>query len=244
MWPKVIDAWRRTSAAIPREPGRRAAATTGPTELIGDIVALLDTIGAPKVHLVGHDWGAVAAWGVAAAVPERLATLSTLSVPHPAAFVKAMLTSRQGLASWYIYAFQLPKVPEFVLSRKGGRVWSRVMHTRFRQPRVAAERDVRAMLDTGALTGGVNWYRAAPLVSRRRLSGRIAVPTMFIWSDGDVACLEPGVRDNPSFVSAPYRFETLSGVSHWILDEAPDRTADLLLEWFTEHPVGSRPGVL
>jgi pimeloyl-ACP methyl ester carboxylesterase len=215
-----------------------------PTELIGDIVTLLDAIEAPKVHLVGHDWGAEAAWGVAAAVPERLATLSALSAPHPTAFIKAMLTSRQGLASWYIYAFQLPKLPELMLSRKGGRVWSRVMHTRFRQSRAAAERDTRAMLETGALTGAVNWYRAIPLVKRRTLSSRISVPTMFIWGDGDVLCLEPGARDNQRFVSAPYRFETLAGVSHWIPDEAPDRTADLLLEWFAEHPVGSYPGVL
>jgi pimeloyl-ACP methyl ester carboxylesterase len=213
------------------------------TELVGDVLALLDTIGAPKVHLVGHDWGAAVAWDVAAAAPERLATLSTLSVPHPAAYVKAILTSRQGLASWYFYAFQLPKLPELLLSRRNYAGMSRAMRKLTSQSRDHAERDARAMAETGALTGALNWYRAILFRKPTALSRQISVPTMFIWSDGDTACLEPGARDNARFVTADYRFEILRDVTHWIPDDEPDRVADLLLEWFAQHPVGSRPGV-
>ena len=84
-------------------------------ELVGDLGALIDASGARQVHLVGHDWGAAVAWAAAAEMPERLATVSPVSVPHPAAFLKSFVTSRQGLASWYMYFFQLPRVPEWLM---------------------------------------------------------------------------------------------------------------------------------
>jgi pimeloyl-ACP methyl ester carboxylesterase len=79
------------------------------SELVADVCALIDATGARRVHLVGHDWGAAVAWIVAASAPERLATLTALSVPHPAGFQKAVVTSRQGLASWYMFFFQCPE---------------------------------------------------------------------------------------------------------------------------------------
>ena len=89
-------------------------------ELVEDVRALIDASGAQRVHLVGHDWGATVAWAVAAEMPERIASLTTLSVPHPAAFLKAIATSRQALASWYMYFFQLPRIPErYFLGREG-----------------------------------------------------------------------------------------------------------------------------
>jgi pimeloyl-ACP methyl ester carboxylesterase len=65
---------------------------------------------------------------------------------------------------------------------------------------------------------------------------KVTVPTMFIWSDGDIALREKGARLTGDYVLGEYRFEVLKGVSHWILDEQPDRTADLLLDWFAAHP--------
>src|ERR1700747_419052 len=89
-------------------------------ELVGDVGALIDASGARRVHLVGHDWGAAVAWAAAAAMPERLATVSPISVPHPAAFLNSFVTSRPGLASWYMYFFQLPRIPEWLLLRRKG----------------------------------------------------------------------------------------------------------------------------
>jgi pimeloyl-ACP methyl ester carboxylesterase len=209
------------------------------SELVGDVVALLDEIGAPKVHLVGHDWGAMVAWGVAAAVPERLATLTTMSAPHPSAFVKAILTSRQGLASWYMYAFQVPKLPELVLARKGGAGGAAVLQRVADQSKEAATRDIREMVDTGALTGAINWYRGLVFTKPASLRGRVSVPTMFVWSDGDTACLEPGARDCARFVTGEYRFEILQSVSHWMLDDVPDQVANLLLGWLSSHRIAT-----
>ena len=205
-------------------------------ELVADIGALIDASGAERVHLVGHDWGAAVAWGVAAALPERLATVSPVSVPHPGAFMKSLLTSRQGLSSWYMGLFQVPRLPEWLLTRDGGTRAAGFLR-RSGQDAAAAQRDARAMTEPGALTGGLNWYRALPFSDPRTTGARITVPTMYIWSDHDVALRAKAAHDTARYVEAPYRFEILPGVSHWIPDTEPDRLADLLLGWFAEHRV-------
>lgn len=207
-------------------------------ELVEDVRALIDASGARRVHLVGHDWGATVAWAVAAQLPERLASLSALSVPHPAAFLKALMTSRQAMASWYMYVFQLPLIPErYLLDKVGGATrLSSSMQSRGDQPAAAADRDARAMAEPGALTAALNWYRAIPFSLSRDVGKKIAVPTMYVWSDGDVGVLAKGARDCGDYVSGEYRFVTLRG-SHWLLDEQPDAVADLLLEWLAAHPV-------
>ncbi|MCZ8382098.1 alpha/beta fold hydrolase [Mycobacterium sp. CPCC 205372] len=206
------------------------------TELIADVGALIDASGADKVHVVGHDWGAAVAWGVASEYPDRLATVSPVSVPHPAAFLKSMPTSKQGLASWYMYVFQLPWLPEFLLTRNGGAMSTKSLQ-RIGQTREAAERDTRAMLEPGAMTAGLNWYRAMPLTDLRRAGGKITVPTMYVWSDNDAALLPKAAYETERYVAADYRFEVMPGVSHWIPEEKADELSDLLLEWFAAHPI-------
>ena len=206
------------------------------SELVDDVAALIDASGAQKVHLVGHDWGAAVAWGVAAEYPDRLATVCPVSVPHPAALLKAMPTSRQGLASWYMYLFQLPKVPELLLKSRGGAVARKTL-VRAGQTKALAERDVRAMIDNDALTAGLNWYRAMPFTDLRATGGKITVPTLYVWSDEDAALTAKPAYETERYVSADYRFEIMPGVSHWIPEEKPDELVALLLEWFAAHPL-------
>lgn len=205
--------------------------------LAGDVIALIDELGVEKVHLVGHDWGAAVAWGVAALAPERLETLSALSVPHPAAFFQALTTSRQGLASWYMYFFQLPKLPERALNRGGGRGFARMIGEYSGQSPEAVARDYAHMVSSGALTAALNWYRAIPFNKPGLIKSRIGVPTLYIWSDGDKALLEKGALATGRHVAGEYRFEVVRGASHWMPDECPDRIADLLLDWFGGHPI-------
>jgi pimeloyl-ACP methyl ester carboxylesterase len=207
-------------------------------ELVEDVRALIDASGASRVHLVRHDWGAAVCWGVAAQLPDRVATVSPLSVPHPAAFLKALMTSRQGLASWYMYAFQLARLPElFILGRQGNTARLAKVLRSSGQSAEAADRDARAMAEPGALTAALNWYRAMPLSDMRSAMGKISVPTLYVWSDGDTAVLSKAARNCGRYVTGEYRYEVLHGVSHWIPDERPDAIADLLLEWFATHPI-------
>jgi len=206
-------------------------------ELAEDVRALIDASGAQRVHLVGYDFGAGVAWASAAEMPERLASLVTMSAPHPAAFLKALATSRQAFASWHIYFFQLPRIPERVLLGRRGTetVMSKMLQSDKQTPE-AANRDAGAMAEPGVLTAMLNWYRAIPLSDVRRVRHKVTVPTMYVWSNGDTALLEKGARGCGRYVSGEYRFEILHG-THWMLDEQPGAVADLLLEWFATHPI-------
>ena len=203
-------------------------------ELVGDLGALIDASGAQQVHLVGHDWGAAVAWAAAAEMPERLKTVSPVSVPHPAAFLKSFLNSRQGLASWYMYFFQLPRVPEWSMKWRNGAMMSKLLQQAGQTPASAA-RDAQAMRKPGALTAAINWYRAMPLSNPRAINQKVTVPTLYVWSDGDTALMPKSAHNTGRYVAGEYRFEIMPGVSHWIPDEEPDKLADLLLEWFAAH---------
>ena len=203
-------------------------------ELVGDLGALIDASGAQQVHLVGHDWGAAVAWAAAAEMPQRLKTVSPVSVPHPAAFIKSFLNSRQGLASYYMYLFQLPRIPEWTMLRRNGSFMSKSLRQAGQTPAVA-ERDAQAMLEPGALTAAINWYRAIPLSKPRSITQKVSVPTLYVWSDGDIALMPKSAHNTARYVDGEYRFEIMRGVSHWIPDEQPDQLADLLLEWFAAH---------
>jgi pimeloyl-ACP methyl ester carboxylesterase len=191
-------------------------------ELVGDLGALIDASGARQVHLVGHDWGAAVAWAAAAEMPERLATVSPISVPHPAAFLKSFVTSRQGLASWYMYFFQLPRIPEWLLMRRNGAIASDSLRRGGLIP-AAVERDVNAMREPGAMRAAINQ--------------KVSVPTLYVWSDEDIALMPKAAHDTARYATGEYRFEIMPGVSHWIPDEQPDKLADLLLDWFGAHPL-------
>ncbi|MEH6821082.1 MAG: alpha/beta fold hydrolase [Dietzia psychralcaliphila] len=210
----VLD--QRGYCATARPRGRRAYRLP---ELVGDVIALLDSADIPAAHVVGHDWGAAVAWGVAAAHPDRVRSLTAVSVPHPAAFLRAMIVSDQLLRSWYIGLFQLPWLPERLLTSRGNRPERALagmgmtpeMIGRFRTEMVAA----------GAVPGGLGWYRAVPFASPKKATARVRVPTTFVWSDHDPALGRGGAERTAHYVDADYRFVEMSGVSHWIPEERP-----------------------
>lgn len=209
------------------------------SELVEDLRVLIDRSGTARVHLVGHDFGALVTWFAAAQLSDRLATASALSTPHPVGSFRALFTSRQGLASWYVMVFQLPFIPEriFVGSRGGADGLSRFLKARG-QTLEFAERDAKAMAAPGAFTAAVNWYRAMPLNRFVRLMRtKIVVPVMHVFSDGDAFLTLQGAQASGRSVSGEYRFATLRGVSHWMLDESPGAVTELLLDWFDAHPI-------
>lgn len=208
------------------------------SELVEDVRTLINWSGAQRVHLVGHDCGALVTWFAAAQMPARLVTASTLSTPHPIGGLKALVTSRQVIASWYVYVFQLPLIPErvFVGSRGTATGLSKFLRAHGQTPE-RAERDARAMAAPGAFTAAINWYRALPLNGFLRLMrAKITVPTMHVFSDGDTFLSMKGAQASGRGVGTEYHFEVLHGVSHWMLDEDPGAVADLLLGWFAAHP--------
>jgi pimeloyl-ACP methyl ester carboxylesterase len=206
-----------------RPEGRAAYRLRG---LVDDVLALLDAAGLQNAHVVGHDWGGVVAWALAAWHPWRVRTLTALSVPHPAAMTQAMVHSDQALRSSYIGFFQLPLVPEGVLLAGRGAVLRRVL----RQgglPEDRVDEYVDRMREPRALTAALNWYRALPLGARTPV-GVVRVPTLHVWGAADAFLGRAATEASREFVDAPYALEVLEDVNHWIPELAAERAAELI----------------
>jgi pimeloyl-ACP methyl ester carboxylesterase len=229
--PVLHGAGLRTLAPDQRgySPGARPAgrAAYRLRETTRDVLALLDAAGLESAHVVGHDWGGVVGWALGAWHPDRVRTLTALSVPHPAAMARALVTSDQGLRSYYMALFQLPVVPErLLLAGKGAAL--RTVLQRGGLPDEAVDRYVERMREPGALTAALGWYRALPLGARDAI-GRVPVPTLHVWSTGDAFLGRAATEATRRYVTGPYRLEVLEGVPHWIPELAAERTGELVV---------------
>jgi pimeloyl-ACP methyl ester carboxylesterase len=221
-----------------RPPGRRAYALD---RLAGDVVALADAAGAGKVHVVGHDLGAVVAWCLAAWHPELLFSVTSLGTPHGQAFLRSLVSSTQALQSWYIFFFQLPGLPELGFTGVGRPIVRRILR-RSGLGDAHLDRYLSALAQPGAATAALNWYRAFPFLSPRRL-GPVGVPALYVYPTEDHFLGRKAADLTVRAVRGPLRYEVLDGVSHWIPEEVPGAVAALILEHVRTHGVrGSRGG--
>lgn len=220
---------QRGHAPRARPRGRRAYAVK---EFALDAIAVATAAtrdqGAGKVHLVGHDWGAATAWVAATLAPEKVATLTALSVPHPEAFARSWFTSGQLLKSWYMFAFNVPGLPERLAARPGGLVDRGLLDAGMTPEEVARFR--REVVEDGALSGGLGWYRAMFVLDRSLVGRRVTVPTTLVWSDGDTAVTRAPVEASERYVEADYELVVLRGVTHWIPTQAPEAAAEAIIE--------------
>ena len=203
--------------------------------LVQDVLDLADAVGAERFHIVGHDWGAVVAWGLAVASADRVITANPVSVPHPDAFARVLNdpTSCQPAASSYFDVFVQPNSEDAFLANDGALL--RAIYAGIDGAAVAEY--VRVLGSKPALGAALDWYRAN--IGDRNLQGPalgpVEVPTMFTWSDGDTALCIDGALLTEEYVSGPYRFEVLEGVNHWIPDLAPEAMTTLLLEHLSRY---------
>ena len=209
-------------------------------ELAADIAELArDVHPDGLVHLVGHDWGAVVAWHLAAEYPDQLRTVSILNVPHPAVFIRTLTSDLDQLTrSWYILFFQLPWLPEFLMSRNnfaGLRKMLVASGHRDTFSRADVERYVASWKTPGALTSMINWYRAAARRAFRDRPNRaeITTPTLLIWGEQDVA-LSAEMAGPSVDHCANGRLERIADATHWVQHDAPDRVNTLLLQHFQQ----------
>jgi len=199
-------------------------------ELAADVLALADAAGADRFHLAGHDWGGFVAWYLAAHHRDRLASVAILSTPHPRAIAESMLASLQPLRSSYVLAFQVPALPERVLTMLGGRLLRSGL-VASGLPAPFAESYVARTVQPGALTGALNWYRAAVRHPHHlRTVDSIEAPVLYVWSSRDVALGRTAAQGTARHVTGPYRFVVLDHVPHWIPETRPAQVASLLTE--------------
>lgn len=196
-------------------------------KLADDIAALIDEIGGP-VHVVGHDWGAAVGWMVAGYFPDKVRTLTAVSVAHPAAFMKAMLRSDQGLKSYYMGLFQAPLLPELLVSRRPARFEQQLLKAGMSRSDVRRFR--LEIVEDGAFATSLNCYRAVPLTSPKAMRFRVAAPTTMVWSDGDAALSRWGAEHSADWCDGDFELVVLEGLSHWIPTQAPEVLAETILE--------------
>jgi pimeloyl-ACP methyl ester carboxylesterase len=227
VWPALADAGFRVVAPDQRgySPDARPVGVEHyrMTSLVADAVAILDAVGADQAHVVGHDWGAAVAWQLAARHPERVRTLTAVSVPHPVAFVEALRSDPdQRARSRYMKDWQDPGAEQRLLDGGLDQVFGGI-------PTVDAQRYLDHLRQPGALTAALSWYRAQSLADLDGF-GPITSPTLHVWSDGDAALGPAAAHATAQHVDGPYRFEVLNGISHWVPEQAPDDLSRLLLE--------------
>jgi pimeloyl-ACP methyl ester carboxylesterase len=209
--------------------------------LVEDVADLIRQVAGGSAFVVGHDWGGVLAWRLAAVHPELVRKLAILNAPHPMAY-RAELKRNPGqwLRSWYVLFFQLPRLPEAML-RAGDfallrRTWRR-QPTRpdaFTAADIAAYR--QALSVPGGLIGPVNYYRAA-LRYGGELYGPpqvIAAPTLVLWGLRD-AYLSSSLTERLGAWVSDLRVERIAEASHWIQHDVPSQVSERLARFFAER---------
>ncbi len=196
---------------------------------IPDLVAVLDHFEIDTADVVGHDFGALVTWVLAMTAPERVRSLTTLSVGHPSAFDSGGLG--QMSRSWYMLLFQFEGVAEEWLRQND---WANFR--RFVGNHPETEHWISELTPDGALESSLDWYRANShprrLIRPPRAFPPVTVPTQGIWSSGDFALTEFQMEDSGKCVEAEWRYVRLEGLSHWMQLDDPDGVSRLLGEWF------------
>lgn len=230
MWDGVVpwlhEAGLRTVAPDQRgySPGARPAEVSAYAigEIIGDALGLLDALDLPTVHVLGHDWGAVVGWHLAAKHPDRIRTLTAVSVPHPAAHATAMRTDpEQQQLSGYIKAFRVPEVAEAALLADDARRLRRMFRP---LPDEATDAFVRPLQEPGALTAALSWYRAMGSTDLDGL-GPVSVPTTYVWGTDDAGVARAAAVACAAYATGDFEFVELPGVSHWVPEQEPETVA-------------------
>lgn len=208
--------------------------------LTDDVAALIDLAKAEaparEVMLIAHDWGAIIAWTFAILKKRPINRLVIMNVPHPKVGEREIRTWSQLKKSWYIFFFQLPRLPERMMGRDGARgikgAFYNMAVDKSRFPKEVLKTYADAALRPGALTAMINYYRA---LLRHRDSvdvgdGRVDTPTLMIWGEEDAA-LGIGCTVGTEQWVPDFTLHRLPNVSHWVQQEAPEKVNAIMAEW-------------
>ena len=198
------------------------------SEFIEDVRGVITGLGHEDCILVAHDWGGAIAWSFAYAYPEMVEKLIVLNIPHPAKFVRGLQTPEQLLKSWYIFAFQIPLLPEFLLQLNDYQAIREAFSgmaidkTAFSNIDLNAYRDAAAK--PGALTAMVNYYRGAfqsLFNSKTQEWGILNIPTLTIWGEDDTALGKELTYGTEAYVR-DWQIKYIPNCSHWVQQEQPE----------------------
>jgi pimeloyl-ACP methyl ester carboxylesterase len=216
-----------------RPKGRRAYVLP---KLVDDVLAMVAAAGlgaGARFHVVGHDWGGAVAWALATTHADRLASVTSLTTPHPTAMARSMVRSTQLLRSWYILFYQLPFAPELATTNPAFR--RALVGSGLSEDRAEVYLE---QLRSGAAGPAINWYRALPFAGRAATasSAPVRVPTLYVYAGADVALGRAAADATGRYVEAEYRYEVIEGASHWLPEESPEIVGPMILDHVRSHP--------
>ncbi|MBC7794413.1 MAG: alpha/beta hydrolase [Clostridia bacterium] len=199
-----------------------------------DVLGLLDHFGLSKVRLVGHDWGGVLGWYMTSHQSARFERFVAINAPHGRVFRKALKKFSQIKRSWYIFAFQIPWVGERMIIRNNGAVVPRAIRGSTADRNAISKKDVEpfreALLQPGAATAMLGWYRAA--AKFKKSADAITIPVKLIWGMNDTALgYDDCVPGTEKYVSE-LTITKLEGLGHFCHEEAPARVTPEILSFF------------
>ena len=253
-FPESRHSWRAALPALaaagycavaPDQRGYSPGARPDPAELsnyafdrlVADVLEIAAAAGydGKRFHLVGHDWGGQVSWGVAGKHPERLASLTILSRPHPSSFRRALLKEDgdQKHRSRHHRAFLEPETGKMLLADNARRLRDGLFGQGV--PAAALDEHLSVLGKPEAIEAALAWYRANKGLAAD--IGTIRVPTLYISGDVDATVGPDAAYGTGEFVSAAYAMEVLPSVGHFVMDQAPAKATDLLLAHLQKHPV-------
>ncbi|HLM02553.1 MAG TPA: alpha/beta hydrolase [Pyrinomonadaceae bacterium] len=206
-------------------------------KLCDDVIGLIHHFGREKAAIIGHDWGAGIMWAMAANHPEYVWKAGSLQVP-PVSIWRKNLSLRQLLASWYMFFFQIPLLPEKLLKARDFAILENALKNTTFEKGVFTDEDIavykRAWSEPFALTAMINYYRAnipRRFLSKPEKTTKISVPTVFIYGEQDQALLPETVRGVGEVMDAEYEEFRIPTSGHWVQQEAADAVTQILREF-------------
>lgn len=196
------------------------------SEFIQDLKGVITGLGYEDCILVAHDWGGAIAWNFPYAYPEMVEKLIVLNIPHPAKFAQGLRTPQQLLKSWYILAFQIPFLPEFLFQLNDYQAIKEAFSGMAIDKTAFSEADLNAYRDAaakpGALTAMINYYRGIfPLLFNSESEWPILeIPTLTIWGEADTALGKELTYGTEAYVR-DWQIKYIPNCSHWVQQEQP-----------------------
>jgi pimeloyl-ACP methyl ester carboxylesterase len=207
--------------------------------LVDDVTGLIRQLGHEQAAIVGHDWGAAVAWETALRQPEYVTKIAALQVPPVAAW-RDNLTVWQILRSWYMFFFQIPLLPEWLLRRNHFALLTQAIRRMMIRQEALSETDMafyrNALGEPGALNSALNYYRAnvRRLLAAPAEENKVKTPALFIYGEQDPVILPSTIANVERYVDAPYREARLKNCGHFAQQEAKEEVSAELLSFLKE----------
>ena len=210
------------------------------SELVEDVRGVISGLGYEDCILVAHDWGGAIAWNFAYAYPEMVEKLVVLNIPHPAKFAQGLQTPQQLLKSWYVFAFQIPWLPEFLLQLNDYQAIANAFSNMAIDKTAFTQEDLNAYKDAaakrGALTAMVNYYRRifqSLFQGDRQQWSILNVPTLTIWGENDAALGKELTYGTEAYVR-DWQIKYIPNCSHWVQQEQPTLVNSYIREFLAK----------